>query len=159
MTRTHKILLCILAIILGWFLLGFGYGNTLGNPNISTISFLLGFALCLGGFIAIIIFANSGGKTYSQKLHILNFEKQSKGWNHNLYDLCLSNVKSIQYTKYDYKDFGSWQIELKIKRLIYNGKDSWLIVQNKIDKEWFDETIIKKEELNQSNLFLIINKI
>ena len=157
MTRIHKILLSILAIVLGWFLLGFGYGTTLGHP-ISTVSFLIGFALCPSGFIALIIFANSGGKTYSQKIHILNFEKQSKGWNHNLYDLCLSNVKSIQYTKYDYKDFASWHIELKDKRLIYNGKDSWLIVQNKIDKEWVDETIIKKEELNDSNLFLIINK-
>ena len=159
MTKTQKILLSIFAIILGWLLSGIGYSTKLGHPIINTICFLLGFALFIGGFIFFIVLANSGGKTNSQKNQILNFEKQSAEWNHNLYDLCLSNVKSVQSTKYNNSAFGSWYIEFKTKRLIYDGKDSWLILQNKLNKDWVDDIIIKKNELNETNLFLLINKI
>jgi hypothetical protein len=44
----------LLSIVLGWFLLGFGYTTNLGHP-ISTISFLLGIVCIIGGLLMLIV--------------------------------------------------------------------------------------------------------
>jgi hypothetical protein len=154
--QQRNIILSILMIIFGWLSLGIGYAERLPY-QLNTVSFLLGLIMFPSGFL--LVFASLkklNEKTLSQKVQILNFEKKSSKWETNLYDLCLSNVKSIVTYKYDYKAFGSWYIECKNKRLVYDGKDSWLILQDKHLNDWKDETTIKKEELNDVILFSLI---
>ena len=159
MKKPLNILFSLLTILLGLFLLGFGYTTKLGHP-ISTICFLSGLVLFPLGFVYLIIgLRKLTTQTHSQKINILNFEKQSGNWNSNLYDLCLSNVKSILAYRYDHKAFGSWFIESKNKRLVYEGKDCWLILQNRDSNDWKDEIILKKEELNETNLFSLLSKM
>ena len=154
MKKTRNIIFSILAIIIGWLFLGFGYGSVLPY-QLNTIVFLLGFLLLPSGLIFLFISLKKlNAKTHSQKIHTLNFEKQSGKWNNNLYDLCLSNIKSVLSYKYDHEAFGSWQIECENKRLIYDGKDSWLILQNRNINDWNDEVIIKKKELNEYLIYL-----
>jgi hypothetical protein len=157
MKKTFKILFSFLTIILGWLLLGFGYATKLGYP-INGICFYSGFLLMPSGFIILIInLKNINKKTYSQKIRILNFEKQSSNWSVNLYDLCLTNVKSVIRYQYDNKSFGSWFIECKNKQIIYDGKDSLLIIQSIDANNWKNEKVIKKEDLNDSNLLSFLD--
>ena len=159
MKNKHKILLSVLAIILGWFFLGFGYATNLGHP-ISTICFLFGFVMLPTGIILFILgLSNSNGKIDSRKIYILENEKKSASWNRNLYELCRSKLKFTYKTKYEDSAFGSWYIEFNKTRLIYDGKDSCLILQNKVNANWIDDTTIKKDELNASNLFDLLDKL
>src|SRR6185312_16697019 len=58
-------------------------------------------------------------------------KKVSSNWNKFLFDLCLLRLKDKTITKESYndKDFGSWLIEVVDKRLLYLGKESWLVSQ------------------------------
>lgn len=53
MTKTSKIVISITSIIFGWLLSGFGFTTTSGHP-LSTICFLFGIGLFLGGLIFLI---------------------------------------------------------------------------------------------------------
>nr|WP_315257549.1 hypothetical protein [uncultured Flavobacterium sp.] len=54
MKKHSKLLLCLLIMIIGWLMGGFGYTTKLGHP-ISTICFLSGPALSFIGLILFII--------------------------------------------------------------------------------------------------------
>ncbi|HLO52858.1 MAG TPA: hypothetical protein VK169_01145 [Saprospiraceae bacterium] len=53
MNKTSKIVISITSIIFGWLLGGFGFTTTFGHP-LSTICFLSGIGLFLGGLIFLI---------------------------------------------------------------------------------------------------------
>jgi len=89
-----------------------------------------------------------------------DIEKQvSKNWNKFLYDLCISRLKdnSVTKTSYNDKDFGSWLIEIDNKRLLFIGKESWLVSQIKSDNKWFDNYIMKENELTYRTVSLFLN--
>lgn len=89
-----------------------------------------------------------------------NIERQvSKNWNKFLYDFCLYRLAGDSITKSSYndKDFGSWLIEVGDKRLLFLGKESWLVSQIKSDSEWFDNYIIKDNELTYKTVSLFLN--
>ena len=54
MKKYLKATISVVAIILGWFLTGFGFTTTMGNP-ISTICFLMGLGLFFVGIIFLVI--------------------------------------------------------------------------------------------------------
>lgn len=91
-----------------------------------------------------------------------DIEKQvSKNWNKFIYDFCFSRLadNSITSNSYNDKDFGSWLIEVSDKRLLFLGKESWLVSQTKSNNEWFDNFIIKDEELNYKTVDLFLNQM
>jgi len=57
MTKNSKVMLSITSIIVGWLLCGFGYTTTIGHP-FSTICFLTGIGLSIGGLIFLIVNLN-----------------------------------------------------------------------------------------------------
>ncbi len=83
-----------------------------------------------------------------------DLEKQtSMNWNLFLYDLASQRLsdKEFMVKEYTEKAFGSWTIELQNKRLVFDGKDSLLILQCKSLDRWDELEIIKKDELMYSN--------
>lgn len=86
-------------------------------------------------------------------------KKISQNWNLFLYELAVQKLsdKDIKNKKYNEKAFGSWFIEIEDKRLVYDGKDSWLIFKTKTICDWTDLDTIKKEELKYSNFVRQIN--
>lgn len=91
-----------------------------------------------------------------------DIERQvSKNWNKFLYDLCLLRLTdgSITSNSYDGKGFGSWLIEVDDKRFIFLGKESWLISQIKSNNQWFDNFIIKENELTYKTLSLFLKQM
>ncbi len=91
-----------------------------------------------------------------------DIEKQiSQNWNLFLYDLAGQKLsdKDIKNKEYNDKAFGSWFIESQDKRLVYDGKDSWLIFQTKTKGDWTNIDSIKKDELKYSNFVRQINRL
>jgi DNA mismatch repair ATPase MutS len=91
-----------------------------------------------------------------------DIEKQiSQNWNLFLYNLAVQKLseKDIKTKEYNDKVFGSWYIEVQYKRLVYDGKDSWLIFQTKTKGVWTDLDTIKKDELKYSNFVRQINQL
>ena len=91
-----------------------------------------------------------------------DIEKQiSQNWNLFLYDLAVQKLsdEDIRNKEYNDKVFGSWFIERQDKRLVYDGKDSWLIFQTKTKADWTDIDTIKKDELKYSNFIRQINRL
>jgi hypothetical protein len=89
-----------------------------------------------------------------------DIEKQiSQNWNLFLYKLAVQKVsdKDVEHKEYNDEAFGSWFIERQDKRLVYDGKDSWLIFQTKTKNDWTDIEIIKNDELKYSNFVSHIN--
>ena len=79
-----------------------------------------------------------------------DIEKQiSKNWNLFLFNLCIEKLSTENIVNKEYNDnaFGSWFVESTKKRLVYDGKDRWLILQTKNYKSWIDKIITTKEEL------------
>ncbi len=85
----------------------------------------------------------------------------SQNWNLFLYDLAVQKLsdKDIKNKEYNNQAFGSWFIERQDKRLVYDGKDSWLILQTKTKGDWTDIDTIKKDELKYSNFVRQINQL
>jgi DNA mismatch repair ATPase MutS len=91
-----------------------------------------------------------------------DLEKQiSQNWNLFLYDLAVQKLADVDIKDKDYNDkaFGSWFIERQDKRLVYDGKDSWLILQTKTNNDWTDIDTIKKDELKYSNFVRQLNRL
>jgi hypothetical protein len=84
--------------------------------------------------------------------------KVSSNWNKFLFDFSLLRLKDKKITKQSYndKDFGSWLIEVADKRLLYLGKESWLVSQTQSDNKWFDNYIIKDSELTYETVSLFL---
>ena len=85
-------------------------------------------------------------------------KKVSTNWNKFLFDFCLLRLTDKTITKESYKDkdFGSWLIEVGDKRLLYLGKESWLVSQTQSDSKWFDNYIIKDNELTYDTVSLFL---
>jgi len=51
----------------------------------------------------------------------------------------------LEIEKNEYHDnaFGSWTIQTKEKRLLLDGKDGWLIYEEKQNGDWVDKEVIK----------------
>jgi hypothetical protein len=91
-----------------------------------------------------------------------DIEKQSsKNWNLFLYDLAIQKLVDTDITmkEFDDKEFDSWFIERENKRVVYDGKDAWLLFQTKNNSDWTDIDTIKKDELNYSNFVRLINRL
>lgn len=94
--------------------------------------------------------------------YAFSIEKQSsQNWNLFLYDLATQKLNgiNIQNKEYNNNAFGSWFIENQNKRLVYNGKDSWLTLQAKIKGDWTDIDIIQKDDLKYSHFVRQINRL
>jgi hypothetical protein len=87
--------------------------------------------------------------------------KISSNWNKFLFNFCLLRLrdKTISKESYNEKDFGSWLIEVVDKRLLYLGKESWLVSQTKSDNKWFDNYIIKDNELTYDTVSLFLKQM
>jgi hypothetical protein len=91
-----------------------------------------------------------------------DIEKQSsKNWNLFLYDLAIQKLVDTDITikEYDDKVFDSWFIERENKRVVYDGKDAWLLFQTKNNSDWTDIDTIKKDELSYSSFVRLINRL
>jgi uncharacterized protein YdiU (UPF0061 family) len=106
---------------------------------------------------------NATDKTISlAKDYAFDIERQlKKTWNKFLYDFCLLNLEDCSITSTDYNsiDFGSWVVELNTKRLVYDGREFWLVHQIKENGGWTDNTLIKDEELKYSKFKDLIEKL
>lgn len=90
-----------------------------------------------------------------------DIEKQvTKNWNRFLFELCLIRYKNQSILKQEFSDkaFDSWFIEFENERIVYDGKDSWLVLQEKLNKEWSDKTIIKNSEITYELLTMTLNR-
>jgi hypothetical protein len=56
MAKSIRIGISLLAVVIGWLMIGFGYTTTIGHPT-STILFLLGIGLSIAGIIAAVLYA------------------------------------------------------------------------------------------------------
>ncbi|MCB9261332.1 MAG: hypothetical protein H6607_02995 [Flavobacteriales bacterium] len=84
--------------------------------------------------------------------------KVSSNWNKFLFDFCLLRLTDKVITKESYheKDFGSWLIQVGGKRFLYLGKESWLVAQTLSNNDWFDNYIIKDNELTYETITLFL---
>lgn len=89
-------------------------------------------------------------------------EKQiSKNWNLFLYDLAIQELRyiDIKTSQYTDNEFGSWLIERRHKRLVYEGRDSELTFQTNLGGYWESEPKTTKDNLGYSNFVEQINKL
>jgi len=86
--------------------------------------------------------------------YAFDIEKQiSNNWNKFLYNFTVEKTDGDNIKKKDFnnQNFGSWFIELEQKRLVYDGKESCLILQIKTNESWIDFEIIENNKLNYYN--------
>ena len=79
--------------------------------------------------------------------YAFEIEKQTKRtWNKFLYDFANLRLKNLKIEKKEYhdKDFGSWTIQTKDKRLLLDGRDGWLIFEERQNGNWIDKETIKE---------------
>ena len=80
-----------------------------------------------------------------------DIEKQvSKQFGLFLYEFAIKNLTKlvIKKTQYDSQNFGSWIIETKNKRLILDGRDNFIILENKILNTWVIKNTITTKEIS-----------
>ena len=103
---------------------------------------------------------NATGETIDKTLsYAFDIERKiSVNWNKFLFDFCSLRLadETITSKSYSDKDFGSWFIEVDNKRLLYLAKESWLVSQTQNDGKWFDNYIIKDNELNYETVSLFL---
>lgn len=91
-----------------------------------------------------------------------DIEKQiSANWNKFLYNLCISELCELTITDREYNDkaFGNWFIECGDKRVVYNGKDYYLISQLRQNNDWFDVMLLSKSELTYPTYIKVIKSL
>jgi hypothetical protein len=79
--------------------------------------------------------------------YAFEIEKQTKrNWNKFLFDFACNRLKELQIEKQEYHDkaFGSWTIQIKDKRLLLDGRDGWLIYEQRHNGDWVDKETIKE---------------
>ena len=88
-------------------------------------------------------------------------EKQiSLNWNKFLFDLCLNILGDLNVEKnFDEKHFGSWIALLSNKRIVYDGRDHWLISQIRKESNWYDICISTKEDLTLDVFTTLVKSI
>lgn len=109
------------------------------------------------------VIGNATGETIERATgDAFDIEKEiSQHWNLFLYNLAVQKLsdKNVEHKEYKDEAFGSWFIERQDKRLVYDGKDSWLVFQTKIKNDWTDIEIIENNELKYSNFVRQINRL
>ena len=78
--------------------------------------------------------------------YAFDIERQTKrNWNKFLFYFSNLKLTELRTEKNEYhdKDFGSWTIQTNNKRLLLDGKDGWLIYEEKQSADWVDKEIIK----------------
>jgi hypothetical protein len=78
--------------------------------------------------------------------YAFDIERQTKrNWNKFLFDFSNLRLTDLEIERNEYHDkaFGSWTIQTKYKRLLLDGKDGWLIYEEKQNSDWVDKEIIK----------------
>ena len=66
-------------------------------------------------------------------------KRVSLNWNKFLFDLCLNTLDNLNIEKnFEERPFGSWIVSLENKRIVYDGRDHWLISQIKKGNNWYD---------------------
>jgi len=88
-------------------------------------------------------------------------EKQiSLNWNKFLFDLCLNTLEDLSVEmNFEEKHFGSWIVLLKNKRILYDGRDHWLISQIKKGNNWYDVFISTKANLTLDVFTSVVKSI
>jgi hypothetical protein len=75
-------------------------------------------------------------------------KRVSLNWNKFLFDLCLNTLDNLNIEKnFEERPFGSWIVSLENKRIVYDGRDHWLISQIKKGNNWYDIFISTKTDL------------
>ena len=74
-----------------------------------------------------------------------------------LYDFALAKLEYYDSSKYTSESFGSWFILIGKKRILYDGKEDFLILQSQISMDWKVQKILKEKELNYLNFLEIVN--
>jgi hypothetical protein len=78
--------------------------------------------------------------------YAFDIERQAKrNWNKFLFDFSNLRLPDLEIEKNEYHDkaFGSWTIQTKDKRLLLDGKDGWLIYEEKQNGDWVDKEVIR----------------
>ena len=78
--------------------------------------------------------------------YAFEIEKQTKrNWNKFLFDFAYGGLKNLKSLKQEYHDeaFGSWMIQINDKRLLLDGRDGWLIYEQRQDSDWVEKETIK----------------
>jgi hypothetical protein len=78
--------------------------------------------------------------------YAFDIERQTKrNWSKFLFDLVNLKLvgREIERNEHHDRDFGSWVIQTKNKRLLLDGKDGWLTYQEKESGNWIDKETIK----------------
>ena len=91
-----------------------------------------------------------------------DIEKQiSQNWNLFLFEFAIQKLIKTEFKQKEFNEnaFGSWLIETRDKRLLYDGKESLLIFQNKSKNDWNNLRIIKQDEIRYSNFIEQINSL
>jgi len=76
-----------------------------------------------------------------------------------LFQYCLSQMAMYIFCNYDDNSFGSWYIELLCKRIIYDGRDGYFIIQYKSEGKWEDYTMISRNDLSYSIVNRLISEV
>jgi hypothetical protein len=79
-------------------------------------------------------------------------------FNKFLYELCLDRLKDAPIVREEYNEaaFGSWRVEMKDERIVYDGKDALLIRQKNDNGEWTDVQMIRKDEMSYGSFLALI---
>lgn len=85
----------------------------------------------------------------------------SQNWSLFLFELAIQNVseKDDIVKDYSHNSFGSWFIESREKRLIFDGRDSLLLIEVRDRAEWKDTETITNDELNYTNFVRLVNQL
>jgi hypothetical protein len=78
--------------------------------------------------------------------YAFEIEKQTKrNWNKFLFDFSCGELKDLKIEKQEYHDeaFGSWTIQINDKRLLLDGRDGWLIYEQRQGGDWIEKEAIK----------------
>jgi len=88
-------------------------------------------------------------------------EKQiSSNWNRFLFELSGLLLQDLPAKNiYHEMHFGSWVIEWNKMRLVYDGRDSWLTLQQADNDIWDDKIVITKDNLTLESLLNFIKKL
>lgn len=114
------------------------------------------------GHIAEVVGAATDSTIEKAKSYAFDIEQQiSKNWNLFLYNLCLLRLEGADISENNYNDqaFGSWLVRSFDSRIIYDGRDSWLIYQDIKTGDWVDEVIIKRSDVTYNNFTEMIDKL
>lgn len=78
-----------------------------------------------------------------------------------LYEFTMQNLTEvvIKKAKYDNQAFGSWFIETKNKRLILDGRDNFIILEQKMLKLWIAQETLQTKDISYNTFKNLLSKL